>query len=178
MTYRVKKDIIKAFTTLTHQKDIDKITVKDIVEECHISRQTFYYHFQDIYAVFEWASEQVLNDTLQKSLKADNAQEALYIFVEQFFRGRELILKMLHSQKRDFVEKSILSAITRYMEEMVILRATQMSVNINLNQKDTALCFYASGIAGVLIQNLEKNNVDAKELAKQLYSILERQIKT
>lgn len=176
MTYRVKKDIAQSFLTLTKQKDIDKITVKDIVEECHISRQTFYYHFQDIYAVFEWASEQVLNNTLQKSLEVENAQEALSIFIEQFMKEQELIQKMLHSQKRDFVEKGIISAISKYIEEMFIARVSKSGKSVKLQQKDIALCFYASGIAGVLIQNLEKNKVDSKELAKQLYEIIAREI--
>ena len=32
---------------------LDKITVKEIVEACGISRNTFYYHFGDIYALLE-----------------------------------------------------------------------------------------------------------------------------
>lgn len=45
--------IIEAFVRLLDQLPLDKITVKDIVEECGISRNTFYYHFGDIYALLE-----------------------------------------------------------------------------------------------------------------------------
>lgn len=31
------------------KKFLDDITVKEIVEDCQVNRQTFYYHFQDIY---------------------------------------------------------------------------------------------------------------------------------
>ena len=44
--------IADAFIALLNQKDIDRITVKDITSACHISRQTFYYHYQDIYGLF------------------------------------------------------------------------------------------------------------------------------
>jgi AcrR family transcriptional regulator len=36
------------------QKPLDKITVIDIVTDCGVNRQTFYYHFQDIYDLIEW----------------------------------------------------------------------------------------------------------------------------
>ena len=39
---------------LLHVKTLDKITVKDIVEDCGVNRQTFYYHFHDIYDLLGW----------------------------------------------------------------------------------------------------------------------------
>lgn len=44
MPVQVKPMIAEAFIRLSKQKNIDKITVKDLVEACGISRQTFYYH--------------------------------------------------------------------------------------------------------------------------------------
>ena len=34
-------------------KDLDKITISDITNDCGINRQTFYYHFKDIYDLLE-----------------------------------------------------------------------------------------------------------------------------
>ena len=45
--------IMKAFGEIAEMKPMDKITVKDITEKCGISRNTFYYHFKDIYHVLE-----------------------------------------------------------------------------------------------------------------------------
>ena len=40
---------------LVEQKSVKKITVRDIVEACGITRNTFYYYFHDIYEVLEYA---------------------------------------------------------------------------------------------------------------------------
>ena len=48
-----KKAIIEAFMHLASKKPLEKITVRDVVDDCGINRNTFYYHFQDIYAVLE-----------------------------------------------------------------------------------------------------------------------------
>ena len=48
MPLDVKAAVADALLELIRRKDADKITVKDLVEVCGISRQTFYYHFKDI----------------------------------------------------------------------------------------------------------------------------------
>lgn len=72
MPVQVKPMIAEAFIRLSKQKNIDKITVKDLVEACGISRQTFYYHFQDILEVIEWSLDQAFSHLLEQSLAADD----------------------------------------------------------------------------------------------------------
>lgn len=48
------KMAIKAtFIRLLDEKPLSQITVKDIVEECGVNRNSFYYHFQDIPTLVE-----------------------------------------------------------------------------------------------------------------------------
>ena len=44
-----KTAIIKTFKKLLETKTIGKITVTEISEVLHINRQTFYYHFEDVF---------------------------------------------------------------------------------------------------------------------------------
>lgn len=48
-----KKAILDAFLRIAAKKPLEKITVRDIVDACGVNRNTFYYYFQDIYAVVE-----------------------------------------------------------------------------------------------------------------------------
>ena len=43
-----KQAIMNCLLELLSTKQLDKITVKDIIEDCGVNRQTFYYHFEDI----------------------------------------------------------------------------------------------------------------------------------
>ena len=43
-----KQAIKTAFMKLLSQKPLNKISVRDIVEDCGINRNSFYYHFQDV----------------------------------------------------------------------------------------------------------------------------------
>lgn len=73
----MKNIIGETFVKMVARKGIDKITVKALIEECHISRQTFYYHFQDIMDVLEWCVRQETNALVKESLKAEDLQTAL-----------------------------------------------------------------------------------------------------
>lgn len=53
MTQFTSKAIEESFIRLLNERPLDKITIKDIVDDCGISRNTFYYHFQDITALLE-----------------------------------------------------------------------------------------------------------------------------
>ncbi len=55
MSQLTQKTIVEATMRLVEQKTVKKITVRDIVEACGITRNTFYYHFHDIYEVLEHA---------------------------------------------------------------------------------------------------------------------------
>ena len=48
MTQFTSKAIEESFIRLLNERPLDKITIKDIVDDCGISRNTFYYHFQDL----------------------------------------------------------------------------------------------------------------------------------
>ena len=65
-----KKAIQKAFAELLSEKnDINKITVKEIVERADISKSTFYSHYEDIYSVSEEFEDEIttlLNSLLEE----------------------------------------------------------------------------------------------------------------
>ncbi len=47
---------------LLQTKRLDDITVTELVENCGISRQAFYYHFSDLYGVVDYGVQQLLDD--------------------------------------------------------------------------------------------------------------------
>ena len=49
----MKEKIIKETLNLLNTKTFDKITIKDITDNLNISRQAFYYYFNDLYEVVE-----------------------------------------------------------------------------------------------------------------------------
>lgn len=57
MCYATKRKIADCVKQLMRKKEIRKITIQDIMDGTKMSRQSFYYHFKDIYDVLEWVEQ-------------------------------------------------------------------------------------------------------------------------
>lgn len=54
---QTKLQLAAALKTLMAQKPMDKITIAELTSICNIRRQSFYYHFEDIYDLLRWMIE-------------------------------------------------------------------------------------------------------------------------
>lgn len=61
--------------------------------ECGISRQAFYYHFQDILAISEWVLQEKLKELLSDAKAEMSPREKLYRFVKTVADNAVVILE-------------------------------------------------------------------------------------
>lgn len=80
-----------AFKELLLEKSIDKITINDITEKCGINRQTFYYHFHDIYELIEWICETDADHVLKQNKTYDTWQEG-FLAIFHLLKRTNLLL--------------------------------------------------------------------------------------
>ena len=50
---QMKERLAEALRQEIENKPLTRITVSNLVRRCDINRNTFYYHFQDVYALLE-----------------------------------------------------------------------------------------------------------------------------
>ena len=82
MAIDMKKTIAEAASNLLFEKKVKKLTVKDIVEECHITRQAFYYHFEDIPDLIHWVLYQETEVVLEECIAQQDLEKGLRHFFE------------------------------------------------------------------------------------------------
>ena len=175
MPVQVKPMIAEAFIRLSKQKNIDKITVKDLVEACGISRQTFYYHFQDILEVIEWSMEQAFEQLLDRSLQEDDPEIVLNDFITASENAAPFMQKLFRSQKREQVEWLMARCVRSYLQELI--SAKGKLPRIPYEDLDIALNFCTYGFVGLLLECCDKKKtVDRETMARQMYRLLQGQI--
>lgn len=170
MPIGVKTRIVEAFIKLSKDKNIDKITVKDIVDECGISRQAFYYHFQDILEVIEWASEQAFQKLLNRSLALDDPEAVLCEFITASEEKNMLLQKLLNSRKREQIERLMVRSVRTYLRELIERKGARPG--IPYEDAEVALSFCTYGIVGLLLECCEKKSADRSRLAGQMHRLL------
>lgn len=100
------KMAIKAtFLRLLDEKPLSQITVKEIVEECGVNRNSFYYHFQDIPALVEEILTEAADQIIAAYPAIDSLEGCLNAAVEFAMKNRRGVLHIYHSVNRDIFEQ-------------------------------------------------------------------------
>lgn len=117
MPVDMKETIAQAAKTLLMEKGVKKLTVKDIVGECQITRQAFYYHFEDIPALFRWMFERDTERTMLEAKTLGNGEARLrYLFV-MALNALPYVKKGMVSSYRDELEQFLVKYVERLFEQ-------------------------------------------------------------
>lgn len=173
----MKSIIGETFVKMVARKGIDKITVKALIEECHISRQTFYYHFQDIMDVLEWCVRQETNALVEESLKAEDLQASIKVFISFSAAHFSWFQKLMDSHRRAQIETLLVDAVKTYMIEMS--RHSHPDLYVNYEDMEVLLQFNACGLVGVLLEygrTSKTSHKDPEKLSRQLEQIISGQL--
>ena len=69
-----RKAIMESFIKLHNEKPLSKITVKEIVDDCGINRDSFYCHFQDI----PYLVEEMLQEEADRLIQRNGSERFIY----------------------------------------------------------------------------------------------------
>ncbi len=118
-----KKAIIDSFLTLAAKKNFDKITVRDIVDDCGINRTTFYYYYQDIYAILEELIDHFFDEIATEPQNIKYWEEAIEELIAFSIHNKRAIRNIYTSLGYDEFDRYISKAGSQYMREFILSRA-------------------------------------------------------
>lgn len=109
--------IIRSFEKLLDERPLGKITVRDIVEDCGVNRNTFYYHFADIHALVEEVSKEEIDRIIEQNAGISSLGECLDVATEYIYRKRRAVLHLYNSPNRDIFERSLMELSTYVVQK-------------------------------------------------------------
>ena len=181
MTNSAKETIKQTFINLLEENPFDKITVTDIVQRSNINRNTFYYHFQDIYSLLD----EILKEEIKKNFKpAENVKDSLETgWVEGFLHSIQFIKEhkrtayhLYNSECREQLEKFQLEIISTTMHSIIQDIASDLSIEeetLNILSQ-----FYAFALTGIINDWFQRGmNYDLEEYVRKIHKILEGNIR-
>ena len=169
MSKRTKETLVSAFIELVNDEEFDKITVTDLVDKCGVSRQTFYYHFDDIHSMISWAFD-VETKAVCESQNLNNWDEAERKYIEFFRKYDTLLRKSLKSTQFIFIlnliDKSFYDCITSYIS---VKRSEEQNFGKNA---DYVISYTAGAYTSLVIKAIQNEKSDYKTIIKNLSTSL------
>ncbi len=115
-----KQAIKSSFMKLLNQQPLSKISVRDIVEDCGINRNSFYYHFQDIPSLIEEIIKEDADRIIEQYPTVNSLRECVNIMFRYALENKKAVLHIYNSANRDIYEKSMMKlceyVVTKYLE--------------------------------------------------------------
>lgn len=100
-----KQAIRNSFIKLLNERPVSQITVKDIVEDCGINRNSFYYQYQDLPSMIEEIILEEVNVIIRQYPAIDSMEECLHVTISFALENRRAALHLYHSANRDLFEQ-------------------------------------------------------------------------
>ena len=118
-----RRAIKESFLKLLNQRPLNQITVKDIVEDCGINRNSFYYHFSDLPALVEEIMAEQVSAMVGNHPTVDSVQEGSDAIVEFVMHNKRAIYHIYNSVSRDVFERHLMEVcryvVTTYLDGML-----------------------------------------------------------
>ncbi len=145
-----KRAMSAALKNLLKEKKLNKITVQDIADECGINRQTFYYHFQDIYDLVEWTCIEDTEKVLKENRTYDTWQEGFLSVFDLAKKDKTFIDNIYRSVSLEMLEQYLYRLVYPLLKNVVDEKANGQTVREE-NKKYIA-DFYKYAFVGVLLE--------------------------
>lgn len=145
-----KRAMSAALKNLLREKKLNKITVQDIADECGINRQTFYYHFQDIYDLVEWTCIEDTEKVIKENKTYDTWQEGFLAVFDLAKKDKTFIDNIYRSVSLEMLEQYLYRLVYPLLKNVVDEKANGQTVREE-NKKYIA-DFYKYAFVGVLLE--------------------------
>lgn len=156
-----KRTLSSSLKKLMEHKKLSKITVSEIVADCGLNRKTFYYHFEDIYALLKWTFEQETVEILKGFDLLSNPKEAITFVTDYVDKNSHIINCAYDSMGRAEMKRFFLSDFYGIILSIIEVAEKEHSTKLPEDFKMYLTKFYSEALSGILIDYFQ-NKKDEK----------------
>ena len=153
MTNLTKAAIKSCFLRLLDQKPLSQISVKLLVQECGINRNTFYYHYEDLPALIEEIIVEEMDRVIAQYPDVDSIETAIRALLELASENRKALLHIYNSVNRDIFERNL----WRMCDHLILSYSRSLPSDRDEDQADrmAIIHFYKCAFFGLTIDWLD-----------------------
>lgn len=104
-----KMAIKASFMKLIAEQPLSKITVRSIVDDCGINRNSFYYHYQDIPTLMEEIVKDDVDALIKKYPTISSIDECVDVAFRTALENKRAVMHIYNSANRDIYERYMMN---------------------------------------------------------------------
>lgn len=143
-----KQAIRSSFLKLLNDRPLSQITVKDIVSDCGINRNTFYYYFEDIPKLLEDVVIEDAERIIQEYPSIELLEDGLNAMIDFSLKNRRAVLHIYNSVNRDIYEQYLWRMCEHVVKKYVFTILGEK--RINAQDEEIVLHYFECVFFGVI----------------------------
>lgn len=167
-----KKEIKLSMLRLLESIPLDNIKVKTIIDDCGISRNTFYYYYCDIYDVLKDIFDGSVSAIVEKSPEEFSWEYVFESIANSVLVNKNIITNVFSSKYIEQITAYIDNVLGEFIAKIIKERYVKYC-NEELNADITVIStFYKHAVTGTFYEWIHKGiKTDPKEFIKKLGKI-------
>ena len=161
MSEITKRAFASSLKKMLAKKPLEKIRIIDITEYCGVNRQTFYYHFKDIYDLLEWVYTNEATKALGEKKTYETWQQGFKQIFQYIVNNKEFVLTTFNSVSREYLERYLYNEV--YL--LLIGVVEEKAKGIPVREKDKSFIARFSKKDGKMDYAPFENEIIARQLA-------------
>lgn len=166
-TLNTKKTIAASLKKFMERKPLSKITVSEIVTDCGINRNTFYYHFEDIQALLKWMLEQETVEVLKNFDLLLDYEDAINFVLDYVEENKHILNCAYDSMGRDELKRFFYNDFCGIMLTIVTRLEEILGLSLSDDFRNFICDFYTEALTAKLIEVMRsKQPYDREKLIR------------
>lgn len=144
-----KKIIAKSLKDLMEAESFHKISVSDIMGNCDMRRQTFYYHFQDKYELLGWIYREETRENITDFIGYERWENILEQLLSYFSRNRRFYRNAFTVTEQNSFNGYLFEHTKNLSLEIIDKEIAKEKRSIADVEKELMASFFSHGFVGM-----------------------------
>lgn len=171
MSKNTKQVLAASLFRILEKKPLDKIRISDLTEDCNVNRQTFYYHFHDIYGLIEWIYVSQAQKAIGSHKTYGSWEKGMKDVCDLMLKQKNFLMKTYHSASHGNLEKVLNDSARSLIYDVVKEKAAGYDITDESCQ--FIADFYKYSFAGIVLNWIERGmTISSDELVGYIAKIM------
>lgn len=155
-SYNTKMLLANTLKNLLEKKSFSKVTVTEIITLSKVNRNTFYYHFEDIYDLLRWLLEQEAINIVKDYDSKDEIDMAINFTLSYIEKNRSFLKNILFSVGEKDLRRFFSKDFREIIGNFIKIDEEELGIKIDDQYRNVLTMYFTEAIAGLLIESLNK----------------------
>ncbi len=163
ISLKTKQAIVASLKKIAEKKPLSKITVSELCSDCGINRKTFYYHFEDIYALVRWMLEQEALNIVRDFDPFTDHKELIQFIIDYIDANNHILSCIYDTMGRDGMKRIFLSDFQACVSAIIERIEKDINACISPDYKQFLCDFYTNALSGILTDWFLNRSVSSRK---------------